>query len=48
VNEAGGSVVDLHLHPLKYNCKERLENPQFLVFGDSKHDWLDVIQKVGP
>ena len=40
VKEAGGEVVDLRGQPLRYNTKESLLNPYFLVFGDkSSRDW---------
>ncbi len=39
VEEAGGRVTDLSLHPLRYNTKESLLNPHFLVFGDPSQDW---------
>lgn len=36
VEQAGGSVVDFTGQPLRYNTKESLTNPQFLVLGDGK------------
>lgn len=39
VEQAGGSVTDLELKPLRYNTKDSLLNPFFLVVGDRNHDW---------
>ena len=39
VEAAGGQVTDLELRPLRYNRKESLLNPYFLVFGDATVDW---------
>jgi 3'(2'), 5'-bisphosphate nucleotidase len=39
VEAAGGQVTDTDLKPLRYNQKESLLNPHFLVFGDSDIDW---------
>ncbi|MDJ0738614.1 MAG: 3'(2'),5'-bisphosphate nucleotidase CysQ [Gammaproteobacteria bacterium] len=39
VEAAGGRVTDTALEPLRYNTKESLLNPHFLVFGDSSEDW---------
>ena len=39
VEEAGGKMTDTFLKPLRYNTKESLLNPHFLVFGDEGHDW---------
>ena len=44
VEEAGGIVADENLNPLKYNMKESLINPDFLVISDPSFDWLSVIQ----
>ena len=40
VEQSGGQVVDLSGNPLRYNAKESLLNPWFLVFGDNERDWL--------
>ena len=37
---AGGFVVDLDGHPLRYNTRAEVLNPYFLVYGDDSHDWL--------
>jgi 3'(2'), 5'-bisphosphate nucleotidase len=39
VVEAGGALTDTQLQPLRYNTKDSLLNPHFLVFGDTSHDW---------
>jgi 3'(2'), 5'-bisphosphate nucleotidase len=39
VEQAGGSLTDLELQPLRYNRKDSLLNPFFLVFGDDSRDW---------
>ncbi len=39
VEAAGGQVTDTKLHRLRYNQKDSLLNPHFLVFGDNAIDW---------
>ena len=39
VEAAGGKVTDTQLEPLRYNTKDSLLNPFFLVFGDQTEDW---------
>jgi 3'(2'), 5'-bisphosphate nucleotidase len=39
VEEAGGFLTDTKMQPLRYNTKESLINPSFLVFGDASYDW---------
>ncbi len=39
VEEAGGSFTDMQLQPLRYNAKDSILNPNFLVFGDKSQDW---------
>lgn len=43
VEEAGGQLTDTALRPLRYNTKESLLNPSFLVFGDTRHDWSQYV-----
>ena len=43
VEEAGGRLLDWELHPLRYNRKENLINPPFLVIGDPDHDWASLL-----
>ena len=37
---AGGQVVDLEGHVLRYNDRENPTNPHFLAFADPARDWL--------
>jgi len=39
VEQAGGYVTDTDMRPLRYNTKDSLLNPFFLVFGDDSRDW---------
>jgi len=39
VEEAGGVMLDTELRPLRYNTKESLLNPYFIVCGDRTRDW---------
>ncbi|MBF0470853.1 MAG: 3'(2'),5'-bisphosphate nucleotidase CysQ [Gammaproteobacteria bacterium] len=39
VEEAGGRVSDLALHPLRYNSRDHLLNPHFFVTGESDLYW---------
>jgi 3'(2'), 5'-bisphosphate nucleotidase len=43
VEEAGGMVADLNGTPLRYNTKESLLNPYFLVIADSTGNWEQFI-----
>ncbi len=43
VEQAGGCLTDTNFHPLRYNTKESLLNPHFLVFGDDKTKWAGYI-----
>jgi 3'(2'), 5'-bisphosphate nucleotidase len=43
VNQAGGSLTDLEMRPLRYNTKESLLNPFFFVFGDDSRDWSSYL-----
>lgn len=45
VEAAGGAVVDLEGNSLRYNTRESLLNPHFLVFGDRSRDWLSALPK---
>lgn len=44
VEEAGGIVTDENLQPLRYNTRESLLNPHFLVIADPSYDWLSIIR----
>jgi 3'(2'), 5'-bisphosphate nucleotidase len=39
VEEAGGQVLTLDMQPLRYNTKESLLNPHFIVIGDQQYNW---------
>jgi len=43
VEEAGGYVTDTSLQPLRYNTKDILLNPHFLVFSDNRINWCDFL-----
>lgn len=47
VQEAGGKVMNLAGEALQYNTKSSLENPEFMVVGDTAHDWLTNLLKRG-
>lgn len=43
VEEAGGQLVTTDMQPLRYNTKNSLLNPYFLVIGDRKFDWCQYL-----
>ncbi len=43
VEAAGGQVVKLDGSALRYNSKNELLNPEFLVFGDHGKDWVSLM-----
>lgn len=43
VEQAGGHLTDTQLQPLRYNTKDSLLNPHFLVFGDAQKSWGDYL-----
>ena len=43
VEQAGGYVTDTDMQPLRYNTKDSLLNPFFLVFGDNSQDWSQYL-----
>ncbi|ELI5388363.1 3'(2'),5'-bisphosphate nucleotidase CysQ [Vibrio parahaemolyticus] len=45
VEEAGGRILSTHLEPLSYNERETLENPNFIVLGDTNLPWDDILQR---
>ncbi len=47
VEAAGGVVVDLAGRPLRYNTKDSLLNPSFLVAGDPSIDWRPALRQAG-
>lgn len=44
VSEAGGEILAASFEPLTYNQRTSLENPDFIVMGDSRVDWRKIIQ----
>ena len=40
---AGGKVVGVDGEPIKYNAKENILNPHFLVYGDASRDWTSLL-----
>lgn len=45
VEEAGGKITTLDMQQLRYNTKESLLNPEFLVIGDMDYDWARYLPK---
>ena len=43
VEQAGGQVTDMSLAQLRYNTKESVLNPYFMVFGDDAVDWASYM-----
>jgi len=43
--EAGGDITDLSLQTLTYNKRDTLENPNFIVCGNPKLPWADIVNK---
>jgi 3'(2'), 5'-bisphosphate nucleotidase len=44
VEQAGGAVLKLDGSPLRYNTKDDILNPSFLVIGPQDHDWIGIAQ----
>ena len=43
VSEAGGSLVNENFEPITYNKTVSLLNPNFMVLGDPRVDWEQVL-----
>lgn len=43
VEQAGGVVVDLSMSTIRYNAKEDILNPYFLVIGDTSFGWAHYL-----
>lgn len=43
VEEAGGVIIMTDSQPLRYNTKESLLNPHFIVSGDPNFDWTQYL-----
>ncbi len=39
LEQAGGGLTDTFMHPLRYNARPTLINPDFFAFGDERQDW---------
>ena len=48
VEEAGGIVTDTVGSPLRYNSRESLLNPSFLVAGEAGYPWRKYVQESQP
>jgi len=46
IEAAGGKMTDIMLRPLRYNTKESLLNPYFIVFGNTKKDWSRILKNI--
>lgn len=47
VEVAGGGVVSAETgQPLRYNTRDSLLNPYFIVYGDASRDWLSYVPRV--
>lgn len=42
IEEAGGTLVSEHFAPVTYNRTASLSNPNFMVLGDPRVDWMSV------
>ena len=43
VEHAGGLVLKMDGRPLRYNTKDNILNPHFIVFGANDRDWLALV-----
>jgi 3'(2'), 5'-bisphosphate nucleotidase len=46
VEAAGGRVTRIDFSPLRYNTKESLLNPDFIVVGDPHYDWARYLDRL--
>ncbi len=46
VEQAGGLVTDMQFQPIRYNTKESLLNPDFLVIADQLFDWKSRLDRI--
>ncbi|MCC7412351.1 MAG: 3'(2'),5'-bisphosphate nucleotidase CysQ [Gammaproteobacteria bacterium] len=47
VEAAGGRTVTLDGEPLRYNTREEILNPWFIVYGDTSRDWWELAAEAG-
>ncbi len=43
VSEAGGKILAANFEPLTYNMRHTLTNPDFVVLGDQRVDWRNIV-----
>ena len=43
VSEAGGKILSAEFEPLTYNQRQSLLNPDFVVLGDQRVDWEQIV-----
>lgn len=43
VSEAGGKILSAEFKPLTYNRRQSLINPDFVVLGDQRVDWEQIV-----
>lgn len=43
VEEAGGKILSARFAPLTYNQRNSTENPDFVVMGDPRVNWQDIV-----
>ena len=43
VEEGGGAMLDVNFKPLRYNTKDSLINPHFMVVGDKNYNWHNML-----
>ena len=43
VEAAGGRLVTMDMQPMRYNMKESLLNPHFMVIADMSRDWASLL-----
>jgi len=43
VSEAGGKILTAEFEPLTYNRRQSLINPDFVVLGDQRVDWEQIV-----
>ncbi len=46
VEQAGGYLTDMQLEALRYNTKDSLLNPYFVVFGDPNKNWQAHLSQI--
>lgn len=46
VEQAGGHLTSLDLHALRYNTKDSLLNPHFMVFSEVNNAWSRCLHKI--